>query len=625
MRNKMRLMTLIVLCLSVLSLAGGVTAANTTSSTTGASNFTSDNITSTVTIQDNTSTTPDYNGNASSYVLHVGAIPDVLLDVYGATSYAWANDQQSPYAYGEGCPLVVRLLDGNLLSGLLNVTSTDDQGYVSGGLRPEDLPPLLQTLGLTVGALEGSANTTTHPPQASGGSSIASLKLDLLLINIITTGIIHSNSSVRPVNETLISSTNAGTADVISILNGLLEIYALDVNAIASANGQPGGASAKYNWTVADITLAGVSILSNLTANGVVELPGTLRIALGDKTEQASNDGTYAHASGDALRIDLLSLVPGSVVTLSLGHAEATAQVPQANADIGVAKNATSNGFQVTFTVTATNYGPNTAQNAYVNDTITCQGLTYQYISHNVSKGSYDPNTGIWTIGNLEPGQSETLNITVEVSGPGTITNTAEIRSDTPDSNLMNNRASISVTIAAADLTVDKVANQTVVNYLDTVRFTVTVENLGPDNAAGVVVNDLLPAGLEFVEATASQGTYDPSSGEWIVGDLANGAMATLDIIARVVASNTTIENLAKVSSSIYDHDTSNNQANVTINVPAEQPTQPGQPTIEQPTQPGQPAEFPERFGMPVTGVPLVYLIFAVLLIVAGLVREKKR
>lgn len=327
----------------------------------------------------------DYNGNASSYILHVGAISNVLLDVYGATSYAWANDQQAPYAYGEGLPLVVRLLNGSLLDGLLNVTSTDDQGYVTGGIQPENLPSLLQQLGLTVGALEGSANTTTRPPQASGGSSVASLRLTLLLIEIINAGLIHSNSSVTPIGETLISTTNAGTADVISILNGLLEIYALDVSATASANGQLGGANATYNWTVADIELAGQSILHNLTINGVVELPGILRIALGDKTEQAAADGTYAHASGNALVIDLLNLIPGSVVTLTLGHAEATAQTPQANADLAITKNATSNGLQVTFTVTATNQGPNTAQNAWVNDTITCEGLTYQYISSNAT------------------------------------------------------------------------------------------------------------------------------------------------------------------------------------------------------------------------------------------------
>ena len=39
--------------------------------------------------------------------------------------------------------------------------------------------------------------------------------------------------------------------------------------------------------------------------------------------------------------------------------------------------------------------------------------------------------------------------------------------------------------------------------------FTVTLTNNGPDTATGVQVTDLLPAGLSFVSATPSQGSYD--------------------------------------------------------------------------------------------------------------------
>ena len=52
----------------------------------------------------------------------------------------------------------------------------------------------------------------------------------------------------------------------------------------------------------------------------------------------------------------------------------------------------------------------------------------------------------------------------------------------------------------------------------DTITYTVTLSNNGPNTATGVQVTDLLPAGLSFVSATPSQGTYDPGTGLWTVG-----------------------------------------------------------------------------------------------------------
>lgn len=150
-------------------------------------------------------------------------------------------------------------------------------------------------------------------------------------MQLINLGLITSNSSVSPDfnTGTLYTSSRTGTIDTISVLNGTLTIDALNVNATAIANGKPGGASALYNWSVADIKLLGTSILDQLRLNGFVELPGVLRIAIGNKTEVVSPDGTYAFAWGDALIIELFNVLPGyQLITLTLGHAEATASVP---------------------------------------------------------------------------------------------------------------------------------------------------------------------------------------------------------------------------------------------------------------------------------------------------------
>ena len=105
-----------------------------------------------------------------------------------------------------------------------------------------------------------------------------------------------------------------------------------------------------------------------------------------------------------------------------------------------------------------------------------------------------------------------------------------------------------------ADLRVAKTASNLTPG--NTVTFTVTVTNDGPDRATDVRVLDLLPAGLTFVSATPSQGIYSATAvvgppayaaGTWRVGTLNNGAVATLTINADVTGT-TPITNWAQVS-----------------------------------------------------------------------------
>jgi uncharacterized repeat protein (TIGR01451 family) len=116
-----------------------------------------------------------------------------------------------------------------------------------------------------------------------------------------------------------------------------------------------------------------------------------------------------------------------------------------------------------------------------------------------------------------------------------------------------------------SDLAVTKVVDNPTPNVGDNVTFTVTFTNNGPDPAGGTAVTDTLPAGLTFVSATPSQGTYDPSGGFWVVGTLANGATVTLQIVAQVAAPGL-LTNVATVTGSDQtDPDSSNNSASATV------------------------------------------------------------
>ena len=87
----------------------------------------------------------------------------------------------------------------------------------------------------------------------------------------------------------------------------------------------------------------------------------------------------------------------------------------------------------------------------------------------------------------------------------------------------------------------------------DTVTYLITIENRTlqgdslPLDATGVIVNDDLPAGLTYLSAASTLGTYDSVTGDWNIGFLRNGRMDTLRIEVRLDTA-TTIYNLAEIT-----------------------------------------------------------------------------
>jgi uncharacterized repeat protein (TIGR01451 family) len=107
------------------------------------------------------------------------------------------------------------------------------------------------------------------------------------------------------------------------------------------------------------------------------------------------------------------------------------------------------------------------------------------------------------------------------------------------------------------------------------VTYTIVVTNSGPDQATGVVVNDLLPAGLVFVSSNVTQGSYVSGTGVWTVGSINSGSTATLTLVARV-STTAAIDNVAQVTASgVSDPDstpndnTGDDRAVATVDAPA--------------------------------------------------------
>src|SRR5262249_41041403 len=117
---------------------------------------------------------------------------------------------------------------------------------------------------------------------------------------------------------------------------------------------------------------------------------------------------------------------------------------------------------------------------------------------------------------------------------------------------------------ATADVRLTKQVNQTNLIFGTPVTYTLFVHNNGPDTATGVVATDALPAGLLFVMAMPSQGSFNAGNGQWFIGTLANGATVTLQITG-IVAAIGPITNTASATALQADPDLANNVSSVTI------------------------------------------------------------
>jgi len=106
-----------------------------------------------------------------------------------------------------------------------------------------------------------------------------------------------------------------------------------------------------------------------------------------------------------------------------------------------------------------------------------------------------------------------------------------------------------------------------------TLTNTITVANLGPDTATGVVLNNAFPTNAQFVSASLSQGSHTPPSAGLLtcnLGSLAAGASANVIIVTMPSVAGSLL-NAVNVAANEEDLVPANNsaQATTTVYVPA--------------------------------------------------------
>jgi uncharacterized repeat protein (TIGR01451 family) len=243
---------------------------------------------------------------------------------------------------------------------------------------------------------------------------------------------------------------------------------------------------------------------------------------------------------------------------------------PTVNLTITKSVNVTGNvgqGQLVTYTIVVTNHGPDNATGLSVTDLLDSRLV---YVNSSATVSSYDPSTGLWNIGNLSVGQSETLYIIVRINGTGNIMNIANatVNQFNIGNNGTNGNGTNLNVLGTANFTITKTSNATGrLNIGDLVTYTIVVTNHGPDNATNVRVTDVLDPRLVYLSSSGTVGTYDPVTGLWYIGNLDVGQTVTLKINVRVNGSGNII-NVANISSdqiNIGNSSTGNNSTNLTV------------------------------------------------------------
>ncbi|MDP3484608.1 MAG: Ig-like domain-containing protein, partial [Methanobacteriaceae archaeon] len=441
-------------------------------------------------------------------------------------------------------------------TGIFTVIVTNNGPDTVTNIQVTDLLPGFNG-SVTIGSYDPSTGVWTIPSLSPGANTT------LTLSGVITSAMAGTNITNHVTENQTESPFSVSVQDSVIHVKKANVVLSQNVNSpvnvgnsvvyvVTAKNNGPDNAT---NIVISDLVPAG------LTGVTVTPSVGTYNSTTGVWTINSLASGVNATLTISGLAGTSMAGNNTTNVATQTGQTEfsdlytsANATVYTKMADTKLSQTVTTPvnvGGTVTYIVTITNTGPDTATNFIIQDIVPA-GLANYTVTP--STGTY--LNGNWTIFSLANGANTTLTITGKVTAAMAGKNTTNTATKITETEYDPTTIGESVAADAYTNEADVVLTQTGSYNKNNVTFIVTARNNGPDNATEINIKDLIPNGLTGVIVTPSLGTYNSTTGIWYIPVLVNGSNATLNITG-TATTNITITNTAnKTNQSEYDSNT---------------------------------------------------------------------
>jgi uncharacterized repeat protein (TIGR01451 family)/fimbrial isopeptide formation D2 family protein len=509
---------------------------------------------------------------ANAVAVHAGAAP-TPVDATGTITLSTSADLvAAKHVVGSG-----KAIPGNTLT--YEVSATNNGPSVAREVKLVDTLPsgLIYKSSASAGCSEAAGVVTCSAGDLQPGDS-AAFQIEVQLADSLTGSIANTVLVESATSDPVPANDEASAKTPLSPQADLkLEKVALTPEvhdgeyARFTLTATNAGPSQATEAEIVDTLPAGLSYLSatgaSCSAKGQVVTCALGTLAVGSHAAVE----LVTRATGPGTRVNTAT-VASAAEDLEPADNSAKAEVEVLpTADLRLEKSAAPTfvkaGGEVTYTLAVKNAGPDSAAKVVLSDPLPAGETLLGSPAGCTQKGQI---VTCQLSGELASGETSTVELTVRMGvalAEHTVTNTAEVASETFDPEIANNTASAEVQVeTAADLQLEKTASPTSAHVHGEVTYTLLATNAGPDTAKGATVTDELPAGESYLgndagcSAVGQQVTCS-------LGDLANGATRTIHItvLIALALAEQAVTNAAEASSETPDPDATNNEAEAAI------------------------------------------------------------